>query len=343
MRSIVTTTTSRLFGPAFETRKEAAKCGGDLTAHDRFLAEWSSLNAIERVEPAQFHSFASPLNVAAWNLERCKHVEASADLLAQMDADVVLATEMDFGMARSFQRHTTRDLAQALNMGWLYGVEFVELGIGDDRERAEFDGVPNQEGLHGNAILSKFPLLNPALIPLDDGGGWFGNDPNGKGEFRVGGRMALGAQIETPSGLLTVVSMHFESESTPESRAIEADRVCSAIEELYGNGMCVMGGDLNTRHFTDGGATSAQILNEPQRFEPAFSIFEQAGFEWRTSNTGEITTRFHPWHDLTRPPKVLDWLFVRGLRGSSPSVVPAIDQTGQNLSDHELIGVEIVV
>ncbi|MBT6727211.1 MAG: hypothetical protein HOA75_10715 [Deltaproteobacteria bacterium] len=39
--------------------------------------------------------------------------------------------------------------------GYAFRVEFVELGLGDPPETAEFNGVPNEHGLHGNAILSR--------------------------------------------------------------------------------------------------------------------------------------------------------------------------------------------
>ncbi|MBT7205226.1 MAG: hypothetical protein HN867_17330 [Deltaproteobacteria bacterium] len=66
-----------------------------------------------------------------------------------------MATEVDWGMARSKHRHTTKELAERLGWGYAFRVEFVELGLGDPPETAEFNGVPNEHGLHGNAILSR--------------------------------------------------------------------------------------------------------------------------------------------------------------------------------------------
>ena len=73
-------------------------------------------------------------------------------------ADVVLLTELDVGMARSGNRHTVRELARTMGAGYAFGVEYVELGLGDDREKAWHAGESNAVGLHGNAILSKAPL-----------------------------------------------------------------------------------------------------------------------------------------------------------------------------------------
>ena len=95
------------------------------------------------------------MRIAAWNAERCKYLPESAALLAGIGADVVLLSELDVGMARSGNRHTPRELARALGSGYLFGVEYVELGLGDNREKAWHAGQSNQSGLHGNGILSK--------------------------------------------------------------------------------------------------------------------------------------------------------------------------------------------
>ena len=72
-------------------------------------------------------------------------------------------------------------------MGYAFGVEFLELDLGDAREREWHAGQSNQLGLHGAAILSPHPLGRPALIRLESDGDWF----DGRhGERRVGGRIA---------------------------------------------------------------------------------------------------------------------------------------------------------
>lgn len=51
------------------------------------------------------------------------------------DADVIILNEMDVGMARSGNVHTTRMLAYALHMNYAWGLEFVELSNGDREEQ----------------------------------------------------------------------------------------------------------------------------------------------------------------------------------------------------------------
>jgi len=335
MREPVTTCVSAIVPPTRAERARAGAEGGSAAAHDTFLADWPALRTVECRQPAVPAPPGWPLTVAGWNIERCKHVEASAELLARAGADIVLATEMDCGMARSGQRHTTADLAGALGMGHAFGVEFVELGLGDPRETAEFAGESNRHGLHGNAVLSRLPIARAALLPLDDGGAWFVRAPKGDGQHRVGGRMALAVSIEMPGGPVCFAAAHFESESTPDSRAEEARRLVAGIAAVFGPGPAVIGGDLNTARFVDGAADPADWLDRPEASEPAFTVFRNAGFDWLAANTAAITTRAHPWHGPDWRGKKLDWLLTRGLAAHAPGVPAAIDGTGRVLSDHD--------
>lgn len=341
MREPVTDTVAAIEPPPLAARTEAIVAGGSRPAHDRFMAGWPCLNTVEVVPLADPPPVSARLTVAAWNIERCKRVPESAWRIGDAGADIVLATEMDLGMARSGQRHTTAELARALGMGHAFGVEFVELGLGDAYETARHEGETNLHGLHGNAILSPWPLRDVALIPLDDGGEWYVCAPKGDGQHRVGGRMALAARIDTATGPLTLAAVHFESESDASGRAAQAERLASTLDRLYGTGPCVIGGDLNTRALHDAGLTGTAMLEAPEAVEPCFTVFAAHGFDWRGANTGAVTTRPHPAGPQDIPRRTLDWLFVRGVAVRAPFVAPAVCAEGLYLSDHELIGVEV--
>ena len=337
MRSPIRDVVPNMVPPSIELRDEALKLRGSQEAHDRFSADLPCLTTIEVADPPSLSPVSDALNISAWNIERCKRVEASADLIRKSGADIVLATEMDRGMARSGQRHTTADLARALGYGYAFGVEFVELGTGDARETAEFRGIPNDHGLHGNAILSRWPLKDVTLIPLDDGGYWYVQAPKNDGQYRIGGRMALSARIETRGGPLILVSVHLESESDAHGRATQIEKLLRSLEDLFDDANVVIGGDLNTKGFLEAGMSAEQILSDPINAEPCFSVFADYGFEWRNCNTGANTTRLPPWAEEDMPLKTLDWLFVRGAEASAPVIIPALSETGAYLSDHELI------
>lgn len=349
MRKPITQTAAALSPPTAAERAEAARAGlgaGAAEAHGAYMAAWPALTQIELRDPASGTAPApdttpapdtapapEAVTIAAWNLERCKRIGPSAALLRAAGADIVLATEMDWGMARSGQHHTTRDLAEALGMGYVYGVEFVELGTGDAYETGLFADVPNSHGLHGNAILSRLPLRGAALVPLDDGGAWYTASPKGDGQLRVGGRMAMAAQVDLAGGPVTLAAAHYESESTPQSRAAQSARLMAALDALYGDGPAVVGGDLNTAALV--GLTPGQVLAATP--EPSFAQFASGGYGWRGLNTGAPTTRAAPGKPVRYPLLRLDWLFARGVLGHSPRDWPAIGARGEYLSDHELI------
>ncbi|MDF0603099.1 endonuclease/exonuclease/phosphatase family protein [Psychromarinibacter sp. C21-152] len=341
MRRPVTRAIAAMTAPSPQERDAAAAARGSAAAHAEFMAAWPCLSTVEVAQPPGPARTAEALTVAAWNIERCKNVAASAALIRRAGADVVLATEMDHGMARSGQRHTTRDLAEAMGVGYAFGTEFVELGAGDLRETEVFGDTPNAQGLHGNALLSRWPLREVALIPLDDGGGWFLRAPKNDGQYRVGGRMAMGARIDMGAGPLTLASVHLESESDAAGRQAQIARLLETLDALYGAGPAVVGGDLNTRDLGDAGPAGPEMLPDPAAVEPCFATFAAHGFDWRHANTGATTTRLPPWAPRDRPLRRLDWLFTRGVTAGAPAVVPALSEDGDYLSDHELVSARI--
>ena len=123
----------------------------------------------------------------------------------------------------------TRRAPSPSDWGWFYvwGVEFVELGLGDSRERNWHRGEKNTEGLHGNAILSRIPLRDPVLVRLDDGATWFAEAA--EGQRRVGGRMGLGACIQLAGKEIAVFAVHIESRSSPEHRAQQTGNLLHAV------------------------------------------------------------------------------------------------------------------
>jgi endonuclease/exonuclease/phosphatase family metal-dependent hydrolase len=343
MRTILTTTTPTLPLPAREEREAADRGASTWEENQRWMAQWGCMNALECVQPPTASVDASAgIRVAAWNLERCKHVEASAAVLAAQGADIVLATEMDWGCARSHQRHTTADLAAALGLGYVFGVEFVELALGDAYETRTHAGETNRHGLHGNAVLSRFPIRQAALIPLDDGGAWYVNDLK-QGQRRIGGRNAIVALVETPHGPLWTGAIHFESESTAASRAASAERLLTGFATLAGDAPAVLGGDFNLFELSRQGLSDQAMFEAPETVESTFAVFRAHGFDWRTANAPGVTTRLHP-HDA--PGKRLlriDWLFTRGVAAEAAWIAPALGPDGTVLSDHEPIGATVVM
>ena len=139
------------------------------------------------------------LNIIGFNAGRGKYWAEFAEMIELLPElnkpDLIIMSEMDIGMARSGNMHTTRKLAFRLGMNYAWGLEFVELTNGNKEEQNMTVGMKNALGLHGNAILSRCPLYNPKIFrdKLDER--YFSNKAfkvNAMGtEKRLGGRMGL--------------------------------------------------------------------------------------------------------------------------------------------------------
>lgn len=308
-------------------------------AHDQIASRVPALHAIQLTEPSSPSPLGSLIRIAAWNAERCKYDRAARRLIETVGADVTLLSEMDVGMARSGHRHTVEDLAESLQQGFAFGVEFVELGLGDSREMRWHAGQSNTLSLHGNAIMSRSRLSDVFVIPLDEGGTWFCNSD--ADQRRLGGRMAIGARITSAPYPLWVVSLHLESRSTPQTRSLQIRRLLEALRTQIGDAAAVIGGDLNTDALPTDPAALREACGDPRNFEPLFIEMAEAGFSWSSCNDGRATQRTRPDGTPAPPFNRLDWLFVRGVEVTGCRTWSAVDTEGTAISDHELISVDV--
>lgn len=319
---------------------------GDLDAHRRAVEDLAALHEVE-VRPASrpHEPGDGPIRIAAWNVERGTHLDGLATVLERERPDLCLLGELDVGMARSGNRHVPAALAQRLDHSVAFAVEFVELGLGDraETDRLAPDAV-NDAGFHGNAITTSGSLDDVALLRIETDGAWF---DDGIDQPRVGGRVALAARVTLGGRELVACTVHLESESDPGLRAAQLEIVLDALDDRYGTGPAVVGGDLNT--FSAGidelrapGGHSTRHAEDPSRwcwpvrYEPLFAVAADHGFAHETANLAESTMRLaadQEPNSLLR----LDWLLVRGLEASRPVTVPAVDPDGAVLSDHDLV------
>jgi endonuclease/exonuclease/phosphatase family metal-dependent hydrolase len=350
MIEIFSLVTAALPAPGHAEITAAITAAPTQAEHDRVARDVPALTAIEYRPPETFVAPRLALRLGAWNAERLKYVDAAAAMLRPLDLDILLLSETDIGMARSGNRHTTAELAAALDMGYAYGVEFVELGLGDDREQIWHKGQRNRTGLHGNAILSRLPLQELALIRLDSGGRWFKDQINGSAagtQRRLGGRMALAGRIATDAGDFVVVTVHLESESDPIDRAQQMTRLLHAIQGCYGKARMVIGGDCNTAALPEVDEARPEDarawFHHCEAYEPLFDVMRQGGFGWRSANNMAATQRMRPDGRPLPPFRRIDWLFTRGLVGSAPRTVAAVDDKGSAISDHDMLVADLAI
>lgn len=307
-------------------------------AHGALLAEVPAMNMLEVGGTASASQLPASFGVAAWNVERCLFPQASADHLLAENVAVVLLSEMDNGMARTAQNNTTAELAKAMGMRYTYGVEFYELDLGGPTERPFCTDDFNAAGWHGNGILSSVPFSRLSLLRLDKRGHWFltGED-GGSGDPeqpRMGGRMAILAELPTENGPICVVSTHLESATGFELRHAQFEMILDAVEAFAPGMPVLIGGDLNTGNHLP--------PDYDHRKETLFAMAEERGYAWDLTAEG-VTTRnslITP-HDTRR--MKLDWFCHRGLSGTARPLLASLDPDGRPLSDHECILCDITV
>ncbi len=245
------------------------------------------------------------IRVADWNIERGRHIDEFIDRFlndaALSQADVILIQEADRRCARTDYRNVTRELAQALAMDYVYSVEFVEL----NQDRGE----------HGNAILSRFPIGDAAVIRLPNFERWWEDEE----ELRLGGRMSIRAEIMVGDTPLQLCSTHLTSGVWRYFTAHQ-EQTRATLEFLEDfDGPTIWGGDLNTGVF--------HIFN----VEPSINLVFDYGYADVLDGLPPGETWTHPGDSPLLNAR-LDWIFYRGLPEGEGRVL--YEENLSDLSDH---------
>lgn len=192
--------------------------------------------------------------VVAWNVERGIHFEGILRILKNFpeicDADIFLLTETDSGMVRSQNRNVAHDLASELKMNYFFAPSYLNLCVGNSVESyAKGEGVSgtvsfsqNKLGLHGNAILSRYPLENLRTVLLPN----CKDKMKGK-EKRLGCQKALAAEVSFPDQKVTMVCAHLDAHSSQKQRAWQMETILKHVDKS--RHPILLGGDLNTSSY----------------------------------------------------------------------------------------------
>lgn len=282
------------------------------------LREVESVAAPGPVPPAR-----SFVRVVAWNVQRGRAFDGVLHHLREhavlRRADIVLLTETDKGMARSGNRDVAGELGRALGFHSAFVPCYLNLTAGNGHERRTTRGE-NALGLHGNAILSRWPMTDFRIHELPNG-----KDKLADPEKRLGRQRSLSARVEIPGAPLWVACIHLDAHSTMRLRARQMRQILREIDDL--GAPFVLGGDWNTstynsQHYVPAtlgffrrlamGATytiESHYLQPERYFErPLFTSLQRAGFDWENCNArGVRTCRYSVRADSTNA-EVRDWI-----------------------------------
>lgn len=310
---------------------------------------------IPQFSQAEIHNLVPPpaetpetLGTLVFNMERGVHLAELGDFLESCPAvrpfDVILANEMDDGCVRSGGGNTALELAKRLNMNAVFGLEFIELVNGED-----------PKGFHGNAIFSRWPIRWARVLRLPEQYNWYFDR-----QRRIGGRLAILAELEINGQALGVATIHLENRTHGPGRKAQLDAVLAAAEELFPHMPVVLGGDLNTNTF-DGRdkdaikavagspALQRRCLEDVAAWEECLGAAEAAGY--RLLPERPSATRRKPLPGGGHLDLRLDWLLARGCRPLESRTVSTRREdcgfarpgsalaafAGEELSDHNAV------
>ncbi|HVT95788.1 MAG TPA: endonuclease/exonuclease/phosphatase family protein [Bryobacteraceae bacterium] len=256
---------------------------GGLTFTAALALHAAAQQPLDEIHRGNFFSGTPPgreLRILDWNIDRGFRYAEILNGIRRLAPDVCLLQEVDLHAARSGGRDVAADLARDLQMNYVFAPEFRELGQGREGSAA----------YHGQAILSRLPILNARILRFTrQSGFWKARRyvPNWSLlQRREGGRMALVAELDSGPGRLVVYDVHLESRSLGR---IQYRQLIETVEDSrrYGaDAGIVLAGDLNTKYY-------------PSLFA---RVMDRAGF---VNCLGGVA-RTHVFAGA------LDWIFVRG-------------------------------
>ncbi|MGA7290375.1 MAG: endonuclease/exonuclease/phosphatase family protein, partial [Terriglobales bacterium] len=173
-----------------------------------------------------------------WNIDRGLKLPAVIDFLANTNADVFILQEVDINAYRTHRLNIAREIARKLRLNYVFGREFVELT----------QGTKSSPAYHGQATFSRWKISNPRLIRFQQQSDfweprWFKPKLQTFQE-RLGGRVALAAEINIAGASTLCYNLHLESRSNDELRRAQLNEVLvdSARSD---SGLVILAGDLN--------------------------------------------------------------------------------------------------
>ncbi|HTP31528.1 MAG TPA: endonuclease/exonuclease/phosphatase family protein [Candidatus Acidoferrales bacterium] len=224
------------------------------------------------------------IRIVSWNIERGLQFPRILEFLRTIEADLILLQEVDLNARRTHFSDIASELAQALNMNFVFGKEFQELSEGSQAFPA----------FQGQATLSPWPLSRGRMIQFRDQSNfwhprWYVPEL-GVFQRRNGGRIALVAEASVYGRRLVAYNLHLESKGDDALRVRQLAEVLDDCRRYVNRPVFVIGGDFN---LIASRGDAARLLRE-------------AGFHDAVRLHERPTT---PVHGLAHHAHAIDWIF----------------------------------
>src|SRR5262245_40809694 len=244
----------------------------------------SAPDGLSKIYQGKFSSAtkgAASLKLLSWNIERGLQKAGIEAAIEREKPDICILQEVDLNAQRTGHQNVAEELGRMFQLNYVFGAEFQELG-------QQSQGSP---AYHGQAVLSALPIRSAHILRFVNQSNFWQPRwylPNWR-EFqrRLGGRMALVAEIEAEGATLVVYNVHLESREHESLRLSQTEEILADIKR-YGSGMpLILAGDFNTKAHDS----------------PVVRRIGEAGFR-NALGEGKAATNLKG--------ASIDWIFVRG-------------------------------
>src|SRR3984957_18331725 len=268
------------------------------------------MSAMQEIE---IGNFAAPrwvlgppdsIRVVDWNIDRGLKLRGVIEFLGSAKADIILLQEADLNARRTRHVNVSKEIAQKLEMNYVFGREFQELTQGSKKSPA----------YHGQATLSRWPLSNSRIIRFQKQSNfwrphWFLPDVPPLQE-RLGGRLALVSDANIAGKTIVTYNIHLESRGDDQLRFAQ---LAEALED-------------SKRHTPNTAVLLTGDFNMDVSHGPAAAAITRAQFQDAFANHHDPTT---PGSFLEHG-RIIDWIFTCGrVRSIKPFVHSSV-----SASDH---------
>lgn len=269
-----------------------------------------TVTSIQEIETGSFakpHWLICPpssIRVVNWNINRGLQLQRIVEFLASAKADIILLQEADLNTRRTHHVNVASEIAQKLQLNYVFGREFQELTQGSRRSPA----------YHGQATLSPWPLSNTRIIRFQRQSNfwrphWFlpETDPF---QQRTGGRLALVSDANIAGKTIVTYNLHLESRGGDGLRGSQLEETLEDARRYNLDTPILLAGDFNLD--VSAGTAAAEIRGA--QFQDAFAHHLVA------------TTP----DSFLEDGRIIDWIFTRGpIHAGEPQVHRSV-----SASDH---------